>query len=161
MNTVVFEIEGNTSETNFIWTPNENIVDNLVLSTTITPDSSTFYTLTATDNNGCVNSDSLEITVLTDWDYMTGIHVPNGFSPNNDGHNDYLDIFVGNDISSFNFILYDRWGHLIFTTDSNDFLWDGTHRTKPVNTGVYAYTVKVELNDGSSEVINGNVTLIR
>jgi len=154
-------LEGETTELSYHWLPTINVEDNLELTTLVTPSETTTYTLYATDSNDCENSDSTTITVLTDWDYMTGIHIPNGFSPNNDGQNDYLDIFVGGDVKSFNFILVDRWGHVIFNTDTDDYLWDGSYKSKPVNTGVFAYTVEVNLNDGSSEVISGNVTVIR
>jgi len=154
-------LEGVTTELNYYWLPITNMDDNLELTTLVTPGETTTYMLYVTDSNACENSDSVTITVLTDWDYMTGIHIPNGFSPNNDGQNDYLDIFVGGDVKSFNFTLVDRWGHVIFKTDSDEYLWDGLYKSKPVNTGVFAYTVEVNLNDGSSEVISGNVTVIR
>ena len=154
-------LDGETTELIYNWSPDYFINDLTDLSSTVIPQKDTIYILTAIDTNGCFFTDSVRIKVLTDWDYMTGVNIPNGFSPNNDGNNDLLDIFVGEDVKSFELVLIDRWGHVVFKTDSNDNLWDGTHNSKPVNTGVFAYTVVINLTNGSTEVVTGNVTVIR
>jgi len=153
--------EGITNELIYEWSSTLNVADYLDLNSELTPTETTSYGLTATNSSGCVHTDSVTITVLTVWDYMTGIHVPNGFSPNGDGNNDLLDIFVGKDVERFTFNLYDRWGHQVFFTETNQILWDGTYKAKPSNTGVYAYKINVVFIDNRQEVIHGNVTLIR
>ena len=92
-----------------------------------------------------------------------GIYVPTGFSPDGEGDemNDELILFVGRDIQSFVFSIYDRWGNLIVQTTEKTFSWDGTFNGKPCNAGVYAYMLEVKYIDGTSEMRSGNITLIR
>ena len=92
-----------------------------------------------------------------------GIYVPTGFSPDGQGDemNEELILFVGRDIQSFVFSIYDRWGNRIVQTTDKTFSWDGTFNGKPCNAGVYAYMLEVKYIDGTSEMRSGNITLIR
>lgn len=95
------------------------------------------------------------------------VFIPNVFSPNNDGQNDILYIFGGRQVQRIqSFQIFNRWGEPVFeATDfpPNDFQygWDGMHRGKPVNPGVFAYYVEVLYTDGYVELIKGEVSLVR
>ena len=91
----------------------------------------------------------------------TGVHVPNAFSPNGDGNNDQLLIFVGEDVQSFVFTVYDRWGNRVLQTSDPTFKWDGTYKNQPLNTGVFAYQLEITYFGGIQETKSGNITLIR
>lgn len=80
--------------------------------------------------------------------------LPNVFTPNDDGINDYFKPFAG-DSSRFNqdirFYVYDRWGNLVFETTDKDINWDGTHfkSHQKLPAGTYYYVcfvneIKVE-----------------
>ncbi|MCB0516361.1 MAG: gliding motility-associated C-terminal domain-containing protein [Bacteroidetes bacterium] len=88
------------------------------------------------------------------------IFIPNAFSPNGDGINEVFRAF-GNGIEEFSMHIYDRWGNAIFET--NDILgsWDGTYEGKPVEMDVYVYYVNVKFNNGTEDILKGNVSLIR
>ena len=92
-----------------------------------------------------------------------GFFVPTGFSPNGSGSamNDELILFVGKDVISFTFSIYDRWGNKIVQTSEKTFTWDGTYKGKECNAGVYAYMLEVKFDTGVSETRSGNITLIR
>lgn len=90
-----------------------------------------------------------------------GIYVPNGFSPNGDNNNDMLFVFAGKDVTSFQFYVYDRWGHLVFQTSEKTKGWDGTIKGKKAEIGVYAYQLKAVFKDGSEQVKGGDLTLVR
>lgn len=94
-------------------------------------------------------------------DCAYGIHVPSAFSPNGDNHNDIFSIIVGQDIASFTFHLYDRWGNEILTSSTKGFEWDGTLRNEPCNSGVYPYMLEVVYVDGTAELKSGNISLLR
>ena len=96
-------------------------------------------------------------------DCTVGIHIPNAFSPNGTGNpeNDVYQIIVGKNIARINFKIFDRWGNLIFQSDKKDFKWDGSYKSKPCNSGVYAYIVEVTYVDGLDEILSGNITLLR
>ena len=90
-----------------------------------------------------------------------GIHVPTAFSPNGDGNNDIFNIVIGQDVTSFTIHIYDRWGNEIIRTDDKLMEWDGTHNGELCNSGVYAYMLEAVMNDGSGQLLSGNITLFR
>jgi len=92
-----------------------------------------------------------------------GIHIPTAFTPNGSGNpeNDVYQIIAGKNIGRIDFKIFDRWGNLIFQSDKKDFKWDGSYKSKPCNSGVYAYIVDVTYSDGTDETISGNITLLR
>jgi gliding motility-associated-like protein len=93
-----------------------------------------------------------------------GAYVPTAFSPNNDGTNDILFVLAGKDIVEMSFTVFNRWGEVVFETDSPLNGWDGTFNGELVNSGVFAYMLKVEvLEDGQLTKLNtsGNITLMR
>lgn len=90
-----------------------------------------------------------------------GINVPTGFSPNGDNSNEVFGIIVGQDVASFTFFIYDRWGNRIVHSTDPNLEWDGTFNGKPVNAGVYPYMYEVIFTDGSQEWHSGNITVIK
>lgn len=88
------------------------------------------------------------------------IFVPNVFTPNGDGRNDKLLVF-GNYVSTIRFQVFNQWGELLFVSENMNTGWDGTYRGRPQPVGVYAYTLKVVLQDGTVVNKNGSVNLIR
>jgi gliding motility-associated-like protein len=96
-------------------------------------------------------------------DCALGIHIPTAFTPNGSGkpENDVYQIIAGKNIARINFKIFDRWGNLIFQSDKKDFKWDGNNKSKPCNSGVYAYIVEVTYVDGKDETLSGNITLLR
>lgn len=89
------------------------------------------------------------------------VHLPNAFSPNNDGNNDLLRPFVGEDVLNFTITIYDRWGNLVLQTSDPAVKWDGTFNNRPLNTGVFAYVIDITYLTGLKETKSGNITLIR
>lgn len=125
---------------------------------------STNYTVEITDENGCTATASIEILInggLT-------IYIPNAFSPNGDGFNDIFMIFAANNLNLTvrDFNIFDRWGEQLFAaqnfpTNDEKFGWDGIYQGKKLNPGVYVYYAELEFPDGSTEVIKGDVLLMR
>lgn len=89
------------------------------------------------------------------------VHLPNAFSPNNDGNNDLLRPFVGENVLNFTITIYDRWGNLVLQTSDPAVKWDGTFNNRPLNTGVFAYVIDITYLTGLKETKSGNITLIR
>ena len=88
------------------------------------------------------------------------IFVPNTFTPNGDGRNDLLKVY-GNYMASLEFRIFNQWGQLIFYTNDLAKGWDGTHKGVAQPIGVYAYTLKVVLQDNTVKVKTGSINLIR
>jgi len=88
------------------------------------------------------------------------IFVPNVFTPNGDSKNDKLFVY-GNYVRSMQFRIFNQWGQLIFSSDNISQGWDGTYKGQQQPIGVYAYTLKVVLNDNSVINKKGSINLIR
>ena len=118
------------------------------------------YWVQVTDENGCTASDSLTVSEICPTLY----YIPNVFSPNDDGENDYFEVY-GRDIISLKLSVYDRWGGKLFESAGAGARWDGTYRGKPVNPGVYVWLAQIEgyLEDGTvfNKTESGSVTVVR
>jgi gliding motility-associated-like protein len=96
------------------------------------------------------------------------IYAPNIFSPNNDGVNDFFNLFGDQqNFARINYLLiYDRWGNNVYRVEDlipNQLStgWDGTYRGKDLNPGVFVWYAEVQLNDGTTEIHQGDVMLIK
>ncbi|RYY40121.1 MAG: PKD domain-containing protein [Chitinophagaceae bacterium] len=89
-----------------------------------------------------------------------GIYVPNTFSPNGDGHNDVLKVY-GNYISAIDMRIFNQWGQQIAIITNPGSGWDGTYQGKMQPVAVYAYVIKVTLQNGQTTTVKGLFNLIR
>lgn len=116
----------------------------------------TYYATAFLD--GCRASDT--ITVVRDC----YVNIPNVFSPNGDGLNDYFfpRQFLSSGLIEFSMSIYNRWGQLIFETNKLDGAgWDGKFNNAEQPVGVYVYVMDAVFKDGQKEHHQGNVTLLR
>jgi gliding motility-associated-like protein len=146
--------------TSYAWTPTNNVECPLCPNTDVTPQENSLYTVSVTDINGCRTSDSVEIVVFEECNGDIVV-VPNSFTPNGDGKNDYLYV-RGKLVSQLKlFRIFDRWGALVFETTDINSGWDGTYQGKGAVPDVYVYYVEAICINGDSTIKKGNVTLIR
>ena len=94
------------------------------------------------------------------------VYVPNAFSPNNDGINDFFEVEDDCDISQFQFTLFNRWGNVIFQSSDLNFRWDGKLlNDQYVQDGVYTWKMKYQIGVieelTSIEEFSGHLTVIR
>ena len=139
----------------YSWSPSSSLSCATCDTTLATPQISTVYVVTAT-NNGCVATDTVVVTVE---EICGDLFIPSGFSPNGDNVNDIL-YARGNCIVELDFKVYDRWGELMFQSIDQNMGWDGTFKGKPVLSGVYVYVVSAKVK-GSIINSQGNVSLLR
>ncbi|MEM9836665.1 MAG: gliding motility-associated C-terminal domain-containing protein, partial [Bacteroidota bacterium] len=145
------------------WSPRSDSSEQ-TLSYFVSPTENTLYTLTIVDENGCSGSGQVLVRV----DRRVPVYVPTAFSPNGDGNNDEFAIFANRGVRVFqNLIIYNRWGESVYQANGdlapNDsrWFWDGTHRGEPLNPGVFVYSITAVLEDGRTELLTGEITLIR
>ncbi|NNF36336.1 MAG: T9SS type B sorting domain-containing protein, partial [Saprospiraceae bacterium] len=163
-------LEGSTSLPDdqiqdILWSP-EDVVDCPdCLTTLATPYESTRFNLLVTDVNGCQADAEVEIRV----DRRAQIYVPNIFTPNNDGENDFFTVYTS-DVNNIKIIkkllIFDRWGELVarienFEPNIPQLGWDGMFRGQNVNPGVFAWVVEAVLIDGTTENLSGDVTVLK
>lgn len=137
------------------WT-NGNTLSNANINNPVaTPKEKTTYTVHGYSKNGCPDSASVTIDVIT-----TNEDVPTAFTPNGDGINDVFNISNLAWGHVIELSVYNRWGQQLFTSIDNKG-WDGTFHGARQDMGVYHYMIKVEREDGSTVLYKGDVTLIR
>ncbi len=156
------QTQSNLPINSFTWLETEGLnCSTDCLNPTLTPGVTTTYVLIASGENGCTTMDSITITV----DITRNVFIPDAFSPNGDGANDYFTIYGGIDVEEVvNFQIFNRWGGLVFSNKNfqpNDNLigWDGFFKGKNVNTGVYIYTADILFKDGIVERYSGDITV--
>jgi len=116
------------------------------------------YSLTVTSQYDCATKESVEVGK------DCYVDVPNSFTPNGDGVNDYFfpRQLLGQSIAAFRMQVFNRWGQVVFETGKTDGRgWDGKFNGKDQPSGVYIYQIQVTLANGRAEKYTGNVTLLR
>lgn len=161
---VLLDPEATSTLDSVIWSPSAGLSAPNSPSTFAIPAETTTYVLTAFSDNGCSGTDLITITV----EPIDGkVFVPNAFSPNDDGVNDRLIVYAGEDVINVeDFQVFDRWGNQLyqqqdFPPNSSLHGWDGTFRGERMHTGVYLYFVQCRLSDDRLQLLKGDVTLIR
>ncbi len=122
------------------------------------------YVLMVTDANGCTAADSIRVFAQSP-DF---VYVPNVFSPDGDGENDFFGVFADPDkVRAVELLrVYDRWGSLVYESTAapiNDTKtgWDGTFRGKLLTPGIYVWYTSIHLADGTLLQKSGDVLLQR
>jgi gliding motility-associated-like protein len=133
------------------------------LDTMLRPYDSRSFSITAIDTLGCKRTAATNITVRRTND----VFAPNIFSPNNDGKNDHFALYGGKTVVEIrNMKVFDRWGDMVFQAPKvfpvrDDASWDGFFNGKLAPIGVYIFFAEVFYIDGHTEIIKGDVTLVR
>lgn len=119
--------------------------------------------LIATSVNGCVDSVAHQITVNS----IVNFYVPNVFSPNDDGINDFLDVFTVGPLQDYTMTIFNRWGGMVFQSNDQNTAWDGNlPNGDKAETGVYIYSIKyaysgITPGQSFSGVQKGDIMVIR
>jgi gliding motility-associated-like protein len=149
---------GATGGENYLWSNGET-TDSIMVSPAIT----TIYCVTVTDANNCNDTACVRVDVKSPCDTAGTFFLPNAFSPNGDGENDFLQIYYRNMdcIRSLHLSIYDRWGEKVYETSDPNFQWDGKYRGETENTKVLTYSLFVQFTDDKQMDRKGNVSLVK
>ena len=160
---VIDAIVSSTAIDSFVWSPIAGLKNPMLLTTEAKPGQSTVYKIWVRDTTGCRAEDDLLVTVLRE----KRVYIPNSIHPGSENGNETLAVFAGPEVRRIKtFRVYDRWGSCVFEkTDLEPNQpsqgWTGQWRGKDAAPGVYVYVADLEYFDGSTEVISGDVTLVR
>jgi gliding motility-associated-like protein len=114
--------------------------------------------LIASNDYNCSDTAFRIITVNESFAF----YVPNSFTPNEDGKNDYfLGKGVGFREDEFEMYIFDRWGKMLFYTKDFSEGWDG-YNPNGVTTcseGIYVWLINVRDDSGIWHILKGTVTL--
>lgn len=108
-------------------------------------------------NGSCFDSASASFLMV---DPNPDYFIPDAFTPNGDGINDFLTV-LGSQIQSAHLNIYNRWGKMIFESTGIDQGWDGTFKGMSAEIGTYVYLVNVVYLTGEKGTATGNVLLLR
>jgi gliding motility-associated-like protein len=154
----------NVPVTDVVWSPYDSLQGSRGNTTVgFTAEQNEQITVVLTYGQACQLFDTINIYILSD----TGSKfvIPNTFTPNHDGINDYFYLTTYPPLSSFHIWIFDRWGSKVYEATDADFQWDGSDsygNNGTFNSGVFAYVIEYQaLNSGDKKVIGGNISLIR
>ena len=118
------------------------------------PQETSAYVFHVIDANGCENRDTVMV-------YLDGsLYVPNAFTPNGDGKNDFF-VILGKEIVRFNLRIFDRWGLQLFSSDNMENQWDGKYQGEIVQVDTYVWSIEYEDSWGRIGSLKGHVSVIR
>jgi len=146
------------------WKDSTTLSCNDCFETAALPTESTIFTAVITSQEGC----QIEVNQMVKVEKTKNIHIPNAFSPNGDGVNDFFTVFGGqsyvHNVKSLQ--VFNRWGAKVFSKtnmDINDETqgWNGELGTAEIDMGVYIYVAEIEFIDGETTVMTGDVSLIK
>ena len=152
----VYQMQGSGSAGTYLWTPSLGLSATNILNPNASPATTTTYTLTITNSQGCSATDNVIITVIP---YC--VKPMEAFTPNGDGINDLWLVTNGNCVTNITAQVFNRYGAKVF--ESNDYKnnWNGTYKGKPLPDGTYYYIITFNLLNGKKELLKGNLTILR
>jgi gliding motility-associated-like protein len=149
------------------WTPKELVNCDTCFSTWARPLSATAFRLVVFDT---LSKCRKEGTVVIRPKIDCNVFVPNAFTPNGDGVNDKLNIYLDSKcVKKVNrYAIFNRWGDLITESQavSPDFpkeweLWNGLIADKVAPNEVYVYVIEIEYINGQTHIVSGDAALIK
>ena len=142
------------------WSNATSLDDPFTNNPVASPEVTTSYSVTVSNDLGCVAVEEVLVTVLDPRCDEPFIFVPSGFSPNGDGSNDVL--FVrSNIIDQMTLIIYNRWGQKVFESDNLGLGWDGTFNGRQLEPDVFGYHLSARCFNGDTFGSKGSITLLR
>ncbi len=149
----------NGNPVSWLWTPDNFLNCATCQQTEAGPYYNYVYNVQSVDDKGCIANATVRVNVIPKY----VVFVPNAFTPNGDGANDFFEVFGNKEAwKQFEVNVFDRWGERVYQSNDMNFKWDGVYNGKMLNPAVYVYLVKVVyLNNYSEKLFKGSVTLIR
>ncbi|MDX1478265.1 MAG: gliding motility-associated C-terminal domain-containing protein, partial [Saprospiraceae bacterium] len=146
-----------------VWSPAEHLSCQGCPAPQAWPPGTTVYTVSVYSADGCLSTASIIVVV----DKERKIYIPNVFSPNGDGVNDFFSLY-GDErcVSIIELNIFSRWGEHIYQgagllPSAVGSGWDGTFKGEPMPAGVYTWYAVVGFSDGGTETYSGALTLVR
>ncbi len=147
--------------TSYNWSPSNGLSCVDCPNPVVAPDTTTWYYVDVEDDNGCLGSDSMLVTVkLLCGDFF----IPTIFSPNGTGpdDNDVLKVYgKPSCVTDFSLVIYNRWGEKVFESTDIQTTWDGFYKGRPMPMGNFVFDLNIQLYDNTLIHKSGSLTLVR
>lgn len=105
---------------------------------------------------GCIDTICKDVSAIV----LPLLDVPSAFTPDRNDNNSVIRV-VGFGISRISWKIYNRWGQLVFESNTTSSGWDGKFKGQLQPMDVYTYTLDAEFFDGKKVSKTGDITLIR
>ncbi len=117
------------------------------------------YKVMISNEAGCVDSAAVTVQVFAT---APDVFVPNAFTPNGDGVNDFFRPLSAGISRVELFQVFNRWGQLVYSgTGTHSQGWDGSYRGKPLDSSTFVWVLKAKDYTGMTIIKKGTVTLVR
>ncbi|MDA3954387.1 MAG: FG-GAP-like repeat-containing protein [Bacteroidales bacterium] len=148
--------------TEYEWMPKEYLDNSFIQNPITSLEHSVHFTVMVTNEFNCSDTAGVNIFVKNE------IFIPELFTPNNDGNNDYFKVY-GFGIKEINLIVFNEMGVPIFESNNlNEILnigWDGNNNGYQVKDGKYFWKIDGEFYSGEKLLFNGKnigvITILR
>jgi gliding motility-associated-like protein len=145
------DLKSTSSFQTYLWNNNQS-------TSLITINKPGLYWLQVKDRNNCYGTDSI---LVAQKQCMTGFFIPTAFTPDGNHLNDDIKPFVFGNVLKYEFVIYNRWGQIVF--QSNDLLkgWDGIFKGIQQDPGIYSWICRYQLEGEQQQLQKGTIILIR
>ena len=142
---------------NVLWMPSSGLNNPNITTPVFNYDRDVEFLIRVRNVSGCPTFDTLLVRVFD----IADIRVPTAFSPNGDGHNDYLDYFLIGIDKFKRFMVFNRWGQILFETTDPKQRWDGTFKGKKQPLETYVWLAEGDDSNGITIFRRGQTILLR
>ncbi len=149
---VTLEVSGGDEGLGYVWFPTQGLSAAAGAVVEASPSTTTTYGVTGFVG-ACSYTDAVTVTVGIPLD------LANGFTPNEDGFNDFWEIGGIGAFPKCEVLVFDRSGQEVHRNIGYVQAWDGRRNGVPVPAGTYYYVL--DLNEPDVEPITGYVSIIR
>lgn len=87
--------------------------------------------------------------------------MPNVFSPNDDGLNDFFLPIVIENVEIKQVVIFNRWGNIVFNSEDEDFRWNGKCPYEDCSDGTYYWNISYKTPNGKEYEQHGFVELVK
>lgn len=160
--TTQLQVLPNSGDYSYDWFIHDGLSDSTIANPIATPSNSLEYAVYVIDNANPACKTEVRIPIIV-RDIICGepdIFIPNAFTPDGNGDNDILKVY-GENIEVMDLKIYNRWGELVFESQSKDIGWAGLIDREEANKAVYVYHLDVTCVNGEKFFKKGNITLLR
>jgi len=152
------QLDLNTEEWRINWEPASIVDCASCMQVNIFPVQNTDISLLLEHISGCVYESSFFIRVVP---APENFYIPNVFSPNGDSQNDEWTVFHSPNIRITGCKIFNRWGNLIYSSETDEPKWDGTSMGQDCVEGVYVYVLNYSTSKGITKIKSGDITLMK
>lgn len=136
----------------YSWTPVQFLDNPAQPNPKASPDKDMIYRLEVVSVYGCRNADEVSIKVVKD------IYIPNAFTPNGDGQNDFWRIPFIDPSREADVKVFNRYGNVVYQSSNSTVSWNGKKNGAEQPTGAYVYVIKFK---NRPVILKGQLMLIR